>query len=127
MRGNAFEMPPASFTMGASWVTLTLSMCLFTIILFLAVRRGKFLYALRKVPYPPAAFPIIGNAYELCCSPEPVQPLLSSSVHIDKSLEYEYLQPWLGSGLLTSTGEKWHSRRKLLTPTFHSGLLEVYF
>ncbi|XP_076376571.1 cytochrome P450 4C1 [Megalopta genalis] len=160
MRGNAFEMPPASFTMGASWVTLTLSMCLFTIILFLAVRRGKFLYALRKVPYPPAAFPIIGNAYELCCSPEQafkkminwgkelgdmyliwvgmrpfiflykaeaVQPLLSSSVHIDKSLEYEYLQPWLGSGLLTSTGEKWHSRRKLLTPTFHSGLLEVYF
>ncbi|XP_076297529.1 cytochrome P450 4c3 isoform X1 [Lasioglossum baleicum] len=151
-------MPSASFAMGASWVTLTLSMCLLTIILLLVVRRGKFLYALRKVPSPPA-FPIIGNAYQLCCSPEQafkkmnswgkelgdmyliwvgmrpfiflykaeaVQPLLSSSVHIDKSLEYQYLRPWLGTGLVTSTGEKWHSRRKLLTPTFHSGLLEVY-
>ncbi|KAF3422421.1 LOW QUALITY PROTEIN: hypothetical protein E2986_02542 [Frieseomelitta varia] len=57
---------------------------------------------------------------------EAIQPLLSSSVHIDKSLEYEYLRPWLGSGLVTSTGEKWHFRRKLLTPTFHSGLLEIY-
>ncbi|KZC10045.1 PREDICTED: cytochrome P450 4c3-like [Dufourea novaeangliae] len=144
--------------MGGSWITLTLAMCLMTIILLLAVRRGKFLYALRKVPYPPA-FPIIGNAYQLCCSPEQafkkmikwgkelgdlyliwvgmrpfiflykaeaIQPLLSSSVHIDKSLEYEYLQPWLGTGLVTSTGDKWHFRRKLLTPTFHSGLLEVY-
>lgn len=58
---------------------------------------------------------------------ETVQPLLSSSVHIDKSLEYQYLKPWLGTGLVTSTGEKWHFRRKLLTPTFHSGLLEAYF
>lgn len=36
---------------------------------------------------------------------EAIQPLLSSSVHIDKSLEYGYLRPWLGSGLVTSTGE----------------------
>ncbi|XP_018056873.1 PREDICTED: cytochrome P450 4c3-like [Atta colombica] len=57
---------------------------------------------------------------------ESVQPLLSSSVHIDKSLEYQYLKPWLGTGLVTSSGEKWHVRRKLLTPTFHSGLLETY-
>ena len=144
--------------MEGSWLTLILSMCLMTIILLLLVRRGKFLYTLRKVPYPPA-LPIIGNAYQLCCSPEEafkkmikwgqelgdiylvwvgmrpfiflykaeaIQPLLSSSIHIDKSLEYKYLQPWLGSGLVTSTGEKWHFRRKLLTPTFHSGLLEVY-
>ncbi|XP_036140235.1 cytochrome P450 4c3 [Monomorium pharaonis] len=57
---------------------------------------------------------------------EAVQPLLSSSVHIDKSLEYQYLKPWLGTGLVTSTGEKWHFRRKLLTPTFHSNLLDAY-
>ncbi|KAL0133141.1 hypothetical protein PUN28_000715 [Cardiocondyla obscurior] len=57
---------------------------------------------------------------------EAVQPLLSSSVHIDKSLEYEYLKPWLGTGLVTSNGEKWHFRRKLLTPSFHNSLLEIY-
>ncbi|KOX74847.1 Cytochrome P450 4c3 [Melipona quadrifasciata] len=147
-----------AIVMGGSWLTFVLSMCLTTIVMILLVRRGKFLYALRRVPHPPA-FPIIGNAHLLCCSPEEafkkmikwgrkfgdiyliwvgmrpfiflykaeaIQPLLSSSVHIDKSLEYEYLRPWLGSGLVTSTGEKWHFRRKLLTPTFHSGLLEIY-
>jgi len=36
---------------------------------------------------------------------EAIQPLLSSSVHIDKSLEYAYLKPWLGTGLVTSTGK----------------------
>jgi len=36
---------------------------------------------------------------------EAVQPLLNSSVHIDKSLEYQYLKPWLGTGLLTSGGK----------------------
>lgn len=58
---------------------------------------------------------------------EAVQPLLSSSVHIEKSLEYRYLKSWLGNGLITSGGEKWHFRRKLFTPSFHSGLLEEYF
>lgn len=143
---------------GGSWVTIFLSFCLLSLFLVLLVQRGKFLYALRKVPYP-TALPVIGNAYQLNCSQEEffkklvkwadefgdiflvwvglrpfiflyrveaVQPLLNSSIHIDKSLEYQYLQPWLGTGLLTSTGEKWHFRRKLLTPTFHSGLLEVY-
>lgn len=57
---------------------------------------------------------------------EQVQPLLSSNIHIDKSLEYEYLRPWIGTGLITSNGLKWHSRRKLLSPTFHSELLKEY-
>ncbi|XP_020283970.1 cytochrome P450 4c3-like [Pseudomyrmex gracilis] len=57
---------------------------------------------------------------------EAVQPLLSNSNYIDKSLEYQYLKPWLGTGLVTSSGEKWFFRRKLLTPSFHSTLLEGY-
>ncbi|XP_033229180.1 cytochrome P450 4c3-like [Belonocnema kinseyi] len=57
---------------------------------------------------------------------EQVQPLLSSSIHIDKSPEYEFVRPWLGTGLLTSNGVKWHARRKLLSPTFHNELLKEY-
>lgn len=41
------------------------------------------------------------------------QPILSSPKHIDKSRDYSFLQPWLGTGLLTSFGQKWHHRRKV--------------
>lgn len=39
---------------------------------------------------------------------------MGSPKHIDKSRDYYFLQPWLGTGLLTSQGKKWHSRRKVI-------------
>lgn len=54
------------------------------------------------------------------------EKLLSSSRLITKSGDYNYLFPWLGTGLLTSTGRKWHERRKLLTPTFHFRILQDF-
>ncbi|XP_023108141.2 cytochrome P450 4V2 isoform X1 [Felis catus] len=57
---------------------------------------------------------------------ENVEVILSSSSQIDKSCVYKFLEPWLGLGLLTSTGNKWRSRRKLLTPTFHFTILEDF-
>lgn len=42
------------------------------------------------------------------------QVIMSSPKYIDKSVDYDYLQPWLGTGLLTSHGKKWHSRRKVI-------------
>lgn len=58
--------------------------------------------------------------------PECVEVILSSSKHIEKSYLYDFLHPWLGTGLLTSTGEKWRSRRKMITPTFHFAILNDF-
>ncbi|NP_001072667.1 cytochrome P450 family 4 subfamily V member 2, gene 2 [Xenopus tropicalis] len=55
-----------------------------------------------------------------------VEPVLSSSKHMDKAFLYKFLHPWLGKGLLTSTGEKWRSRRKMITPTFHFAILSEF-
>lgn len=55
-----------------------------------------------------------------------VERILSSSKLITKGREYKYLKPWLGDGLLLSTGEKWRKRRKLLTPSFHFQVLKDF-
>ncbi|XP_008166673.1 cytochrome P450 4V2-like isoform X1 [Chrysemys picta bellii] len=55
--------------------------------------------------------------------PDAVEVVLNSSKHIEKSFPYKFLHPWLGTGLLTSTGDKWRSRRKMITPTFHFTIL----
>jgi len=34
------------------------------------------------------------------------QTLLNSTKHLDKSFSYRFVLPWLGTGLLTSTGER---------------------
>ncbi|KAF7707375.1 hypothetical protein HF521_018593 [Silurus meridionalis] len=54
---------------------------------------------------------------------ETIEAVLSNSKHLDKSYPYRFLHPWLGTGLLTSTGDKWRNRRKMLTPTFHFSIL----
>ncbi|KAG4068382.1 hypothetical protein HA402_007902 [Bradysia odoriphaga] len=55
-----------------------------------------------------------------------VETIMGSPKHIDKSRDYDFLHPWLGTGLLTSHGQKWHSRRKILTPAFHFKILEDF-
>ncbi|XP_014487633.1 PREDICTED: cytochrome P450 4C1-like [Dinoponera quadriceps] len=52
--------------------------------------------------------------------------ILNNMKHIEKSIIYKILIPWLNTGLLTSGGAKWHSRRKILTPAFHFNVLRKY-
>ncbi|XP_026747298.1 cytochrome P450 4g15 [Trichoplusia ni] len=58
--------------------------------------------------------------------PRDVELILSSHVHIDKAEEYRFFEPWLGNGLLISTGQKWRSHRKLIAPTFHLNVLKSF-
>ncbi|KAL6420611.1 hypothetical protein ACFW04_014644 [Cataglyphis niger] len=52
--------------------------------------------------------------------------ILNNSKHIEKGYLYKLLHPWLATGLLTSTDTKWHTRRKILTPTFHFNILNQF-
>ncbi|XP_043507993.1 cytochrome P450 4g15-like [Frieseomelitta varia] len=58
--------------------------------------------------------------------PRDVELILNSTEHIDKSPEYRFFKPWLGDGLLISTGEKWRSHRKIIAPTFHLNILKTF-
>ncbi|XP_073838193.1 cytochrome P450 4d8-like [Musca autumnalis] len=54
------------------------------------------------------------------------EQILTSTTHISKHRLYGVLNDWLGNGLLTSDGHKWHSRRRIITPTFHFKILEEF-
>lgn len=65
-------------------------------------------------------------AYIVINHPDDVQVILNSKNHLEKGFIYKLFHPWLKTGLLTSTGEKWHKRRRILTPTFHFNILQQF-
>jgi len=66
-----------------------------------------------------------GHPVLLVYHPDSVQPIFTStSTLLNKSLEYNFMEAWLGDGLLISSNKKWHTRRKILTPAFHFQILK---
>lgn len=57
---------------------------------------------------------------------EYIEKIIGSSKNMAKPFFYEYLIVWLGRGLLTSHGDRWHKHRKIITPTFHFSILESF-
>lgn len=68
---------------------------------------------------------LFGDVQLHISSPKAIERVLLSKV-TKKNYIYEYLEPWLGTGLLLSFGEKWFQRRKIITPTFHFKILEQF-
>lgn len=59
--------------------------------------------------------------------PKIIELILSNSTkYLAKNTEYDFIVPWLGYGLLLSSGKKWHRRRKIITPAFHFKILENF-
>ncbi|KYM97242.1 PREDICTED: cytochrome P450 4C1-like [Cyphomyrmex costatus] len=52
--------------------------------------------------------------------------LIFATVNITKGDFYKMAKPWLGNGLVTSTGKQWFNNRKLIGPTFHFSILEQF-
>ncbi|KAK6028640.1 unspecific monooxygenase [Ostertagia ostertagi] len=100
--------------------------------------RMRVIHAVDSLPGPPA-LPLIGCAHNfsfdsyspvpvVCiCRADAAKVILESNKEISKPQEgYTRLQEWLGKGLLTSNGERWRAKRKMLTPAFHFSILKDF-
>uniref|UniRef100_U5ELR8 Putative cytochrome n=1 Tax=Corethrella appendiculata TaxID=1370023 RepID=U5ELR8_9DIPT len=58
--------------------------------------------------------------------PKLIEEIATNPKFLTKSDDYDVMEEWLGRGLLTSSGQKWFTHRKALTPAFHFKILETF-
>nr|QST15029.1 CYP4BY5 protein [Diaphanosoma celebensis] len=68
-----------------------------------------------------------GHPVVVISSPELMEPILTSQRQIAKADEYSFLRLWLGDCMFLTTGDRWRTRRRLLTPAFHFQILNSFF
>lgn len=66
------------------------------------------------------------NARLFTTDPKDIEEILSNRKLIVKADFYDYFKDWLGMGLITSDGNKWAKRRKIVTKSFHFKVLEGF-
>lgn len=70
---------------------------------------------------------IIGfNARVFITNPKDVEEILTNRKLVVKADMYDFFADWLGNGLLVSTGQKWFTRRKIISKSFHFQILEEF-
>ncbi|RVE42601.1 hypothetical protein evm_012742 [Chilo suppressalis] len=69
---------------------------------------------------------LFSQRFVLTANPKFIEEVVSSTKLIEKGISYEYVKPWLGEGLLTSSGPRWKAHRKFLTPAFHFNILQQF-
>nr|ABG34549.1 cytochrome P450 CYP4D35 [Musca domestica] len=69
---------------------------------------------------------ILNSLFIFTSNVEFMEQILSHTTQTRKSRLYSILKPWLGESLLLSKEQKWHTRRKIITPTFHFSILEQF-
>lgn len=70
---------------------------------------------------------IIGfKAQIFITNPKDIEEILTNRKLIVKSDFYHFLANWLGTGVLLSAGQKWTTRRKIVSKCFHFQILEDF-
>ncbi|KAK4308911.1 hypothetical protein Pmani_019435 [Petrolisthes manimaculis] len=126
-------------------VELGISLVTYSVLTLLTVMLANWFYKRRQkvllieqIPGP-KALPILGNALEVNVEPrgDPEQqqaPGQESRLHLPPSLAWHWFTHinccvfahQYGINFIPFTGNKWHSRRKMLTPAFHFKILEDF-
>lgn len=74
-----------------------------------------------RIPFPP------GNSFYVCSSPEAAKEILQDDHrNYKKASTYEFIEPVVGKGLLTSHGDLWLRQRRLVAPMFHRERVATY-